>query len=100
MKKRVALGWQPAAARFSHDRTACKNCGADPQADPTVRGRPPGRPSRLDEIDPVAKSGSRGTRADQGVRPTIFAEFSQLEKRAALRLAACGRLAIVINFPL
>src|SRR6266704_3307410 len=49
-------------------------------------GGPPvrGRPSRLDEIDPVAKSGSRGTRADQGVRPTIFAEFSQLEKRVAL----------------
>src|SRR5439155_16741492 len=47
------------------------------------RGRPPGRPSRLDEIDPVA-SGSRGTRADQGVCPTISAEFSQVEKRAAL----------------
>src|SRR5437016_9488676 len=55
---------------------------------PPVRGRPPGRPSRLDEIDPVAKSGSRGTRADQGVCPTIFAELSQLEKRVALRLEA------------
>src|SRR5690349_20412813 len=53
-------------------------------ARPAVRGRPPGRPSRLDEIDPVAKSGSRGTRADQGVRPPIFAEYSQLEKRVAL----------------
>src|SRR5437879_1290 len=27
-------------------------------------------------FDPVAKSGSRGTRADQGVCPTIFALYS------------------------
>src|SRR5579864_193737 len=67
-------GCQPNAARFSQNRTVCKNCGADPP----VRGRPPGQPSRLDEIDLAAKSGSRGTRADQGVRPTTFAEFSEL----------------------
>src|SRR6059036_379803 len=53
----------------------------------------------------------RGTRADRGgnllrrhlhaaealpkgVRPTIFAEFSELEERVALGLATCGRLAI------
>jgi hypothetical protein len=35
----------------------------------------------MDEIDLVAKSGSRGTRADRGIRPTIFAEFSELENK-------------------
>src|SRR6266446_609730 len=60
-------GCQPNAARFSHNRTVCRNCGPDPP----VRGRPPGRPSRLDEIDPVAKSGSRGTRADQDSPPFV-----------------------------
>jgi len=40
---------------FSHNRTVCKNCGAAP-----VRGRPHWPAFRLDEIDPVAKSGSGG----------------------------------------
>jgi hypothetical protein len=39
-------------------------CGADP----LVRGRRPRRPAT--EIDKAPKSGSGGTRADQGVRPT------------------------------
>jgi hypothetical protein len=42
-------------------------------ADPLVRGRRPRRPVR--EIDPIAKGGSRGTRADQGVRPTIASKL-------------------------
>jgi hypothetical protein len=44
------------------------------RADPLVRSRPPGRlaGSRVRSI-PLAKNGSRGTRADQGVRPTFLA---------------------------
>jgi hypothetical protein len=43
-------------------------------ADPPVRGRPPGRlaGSAL-RLVPLPKNGSRGTRADQGVRPTFLA---------------------------
>jgi pseudouridine kinase len=42
-------------------------CGADPP----VRGRPPGRPvGRMPNSDSKGDGGSRGTRADQGVRPT------------------------------
>ena len=34
-------GWKPDAARFSHDRTVCKNCGADPRsADGPLAGLP------------------------------------------------------------
>src|SRR5258708_39100608 len=34
-------GWQPAADCFSHDRTVCKNCGADPRsADGPLAGLP------------------------------------------------------------
>src|SRR6266566_4269716 len=50
----------------------CINCGADP----LVRGRRPRRPVRgWMRLILLAKSGSRGTRADQGVRPTTYAEF-------------------------
>jgi hypothetical protein len=46
-----------------------RNCGADP----LVRGRPPGRLARSPiKLISLAKNGSRGTRADQGVRPTIL----------------------------
>ena len=42
-------------------------------ADAPVRGRPPGRPVACGNVLILrAKSGSRGTRADQGVRPTNF----------------------------
>jgi predicted AlkP superfamily phosphohydrolase/phosphomutase/tetratricopeptide (TPR) repeat protein len=41
-------------------------------ADPLVRSRRPCRPG--EKIDGVPKSGSRGTRADQGVRPTDVEE--------------------------
>src|SRR6202021_1393458 len=42
------------------------------RADPLVRGRPPGRPPRdHTEQMSLGKSGSGGTRADQGVRPTF-----------------------------
>jgi len=43
-------------------RAACR-------ADPLVRGRPPGRP--LSDHAGQSKSGSGGTRADHGVRPTF-----------------------------
>src|SRR5712672_2355223 len=50
----------------------CINCGADP----LVRGRRSRRPVRgWMRLIFLAKSGSRGTRADQGVRPTIYAGF-------------------------
>jgi allantoate deiminase len=47
-------------------RAACR-------ADPLVRGRPPGRPlsDHAGQMS-LAKSGSGGTRADQGVRPTFL----------------------------
>src|SRR5439155_12399714 len=98
-------GCQPATARFSDNRTACKNCGADPRS---AAGPLAGLPV-VDETDPVGdrrvQGGNlllwhllerwlcpRGTRADQGVRPTIFAEFSELEKRVALKALACSGL--------
>ena len=45
-----------------------RNCGADP----LVRSRPPGRLARSRiKLISLAKNGSRGTRADQGVRPGV-----------------------------
>ena len=49
------------------------NCGADP----LVRSRPPGRlADGCRRLSPQAKSGTRASRADQGVRPTTYAEPS------------------------
>ncbi|MGA3240016.1 MAG: Zn-dependent hydrolase [Bryobacteraceae bacterium] len=51
---------------------AVGNLRATCRADPVVRGRPPGRPPRDHaEQMSLANSGSGGTRADQGVRPTF-----------------------------
>src|ERR1019366_8738539 len=45
--------------------------GRNSGADAPVRGRPPGRPAACGNVLLLrAKGGSRGTRADQGVRPT------------------------------
>jgi hypothetical protein len=52
----------------SRSIVSADRCGADPWADPLVRSRRP-RPLAT-EIDKAPKSGSGGTRADQGVRPT------------------------------
>jgi allantoate deiminase len=52
-----------AAGNLRATRAAASSCGADP----LVRGRRPRRPLQ----DHVASGGSRGTRADQGVRPTF-----------------------------
>jgi hypothetical protein len=42
-------------------------------ADTLVRGRRPRRPAGIaPEFDSMGDSGSRGTRADQGVRPTML----------------------------
>jgi hypothetical protein len=50
-------------------RTLENTCGADP----LVRGRRPRRPVGLaPNFDSRCGSGSRGTRADQGVRPTAW----------------------------
>src|SRR5579859_7314386 len=55
----------------------CINGGADP----LVCGRRPRRPvPGWMRLISLAKSGSRGTRADQGVRPTIYAGFQILAK--------------------
>ena len=44
-----------------------------------VRGRPPGRPpGGCMRLIPLPKSGSRGTRADQGVRPTVAGHLNPL----------------------
>jgi hypothetical protein len=49
------------------------NCGADP----LVRSRPPGRlADGCRRLSPHEKSGTRASRADQGVRPTTYAEPS------------------------
>jgi len=52
-------------------------------ADPLVRSLPPGRLAAGGKHLPWSEERVQGTRADQGVCPTIFAEFSQLEKRMA-----------------
>src|ERR1017187_5311229 len=58
-------------------------------ADPLVRGRPPGRPSGTNWGSALdTKNGSRGTRADQGVRPTTFGPRKWLGKRTPLRAIA------------
>jgi hypothetical protein len=61
------------------------NTGHNGGADPLVRSRPPGRlvagGKRLIFRE---KSGSRGTRADQGVRPTIYAEPAPLRKLSGI----------------
>ena len=45
-------------------------------ADPPVRGRPPGRPGGImPNSDSKGETGSGGTRADQGVRPTMAAPY-------------------------
>jgi hypothetical protein len=38
----------------------------------------------------LAKSGSRGTRADQGVRPTIYAGFLVSGKVCGIGLSSCA----------
>ena len=50
-------------------------------------GGPPGpRPAYpLDVTDPVAKSGSRGTRAGPGVRPTIFCSIRRSGKTSGIK---------------
>ena len=64
----------PNATYFTRLARVCIDGGADAP----VRGRPPGRPNAgAKELILPAKSGSRGTRADQGVRPTIYAEFAE-----------------------
>ena len=51
--------------------------GADGGADALVRSRPPGRlADRGKYLIPRRKSGTRASRADQGVRPTTYAEPS------------------------
>jgi hypothetical protein len=57
----------PNATHFPRLLGVCIDGGADAP----VRGRPPGRPiAGAQELIPRAKSGSRGTRAVQGDRPT------------------------------
>ena len=85
-------GWQPNATRFSHNRTACKNCGADPRS----AAGPLAGLAVVDETDPVGEERvqggnlllwhllravalPKGDPRGPGVRPTIFAEFSELE---------------------
>ena len=51
-------------------------CGADP----LVRGRRPRRPFTVHALDPIGAERVRGTRADQGVRPTIKPEFATPRK--------------------
>src|ERR1035438_8027329 len=49
-------------------------CGADPPVRGALWAGPPGRPPRSGrDLILREKSGSRGTRADQGVRPTNYA---------------------------
>ncbi len=70
----------------------CINCGADP----LVRGRRPRRPVRgWMRLIFLAKSGSRGTRADQGVRPTIYAGFPVSGKLYDIGLIACHESAFI-----
>ena len=60
------------ATYFAYGRRTCIISGADA----LVRCRPPGR--LFDggkRLIPLGKSGTRASRADQGVRPTINAEF-------------------------
>src|SRR5437867_6604084 len=86
-------GCQPATARFSDNRTACKNCGADPRS---AAGPLAGLPV-VDETDPVGEERVQGGNlllwhllerwlCPRG-RPTSFAEFSasELEKRRRLK---------------
>ena len=75
------VGWMwPNAARFSITGRPAKIVGRTPRS---AAGPLAGLPV-VDETDPVGEERVQGTRADQGVRPTIFAEFSELEKRVAL----------------
>src|SRR5580658_367463 len=76
IKIRLALA-QPGGAFPKSD--LCKGCGGDPP----VRGRRPRRPvPAVKGPIPRAKNGSWGTRADQGVRPTIFAGVRSLGRSA------------------
>src|SRR5580658_403328 len=69
----------------------CISCGADP----LVRSRPPGRLATFRvRLISWAKSGSRGTRADQGVRPTISTGLAVFGRHSAylvfLLLTGCA----------
>ena len=70
-------------------RVTCTNGGADP----LVRGRRPRRPIAV-VLDDSSKSGSGGTRADQGGRPTKSARFLLAFSLLAPALAASGGLRI------
>src|ERR1017187_6197053 len=62
-------------------------------ADALVRGRPPGRPAGFWKgLILREKSGTRASRADQGVRPTITARIPCFEKACGIRLQPAADL--------
>src|ERR1017187_284857 len=66
-------------------------------ADALVRGRPPGRPAGFWKgLILREKSGTRASRADQGVRPTITARIPCIEKACGIRLKAPRLLTILV----
>ena len=81
-----AVGQASACATyFAYGRRTCIISGADA----LVRGRPPGR--LFDggkRLIPLGKSGTRASRADQGVRPTINAEFHLFGKVSEIGASA------------
>src|SRR5882724_971332 len=66
------------------------NCGADPQVRSQVRAGPPGPApgSYRTRICNCWERPARGPAADQGVRPTIYADGRLWEKLVALRTNA------------
>ena len=64
-------------------------------ADALVRSRPPSRlPFSARDLILREKSGTRASRADQGVRPTINAKSQLSANVSDIGMASCGRLAI------
>src|ERR1700689_2630849 len=75
-------------------RTVIESWGGPPGPRPT----PPSARSRASEPDFIGEERVRGTRADQGVRPTIEAEFPA-PLCASLALALCILSAPLVSAP-
>src|SRR5207244_4542806 len=69
------LAWAPRPrSRVKTRFRDCVHCGADPP----VRGRPPGRPARLDEIDPAGEERVQGDPRGPGDPPHNFCTILRL----------------------